>query len=140
MLAWLLIRKCSWNSFAKPPSVGHANRFATPGLSPVLSEIFQLEYLILSEPSEGNSLDTGNYSTIQTVLMLRSFSKELIENIKLNPRCVHIYPVCNVPVYKGGCFCIELKYTIEVSPEDAHTSLCHCNDWKIGLLRPQVNI
>lgn len=35
--------------------------------------------------------------------------------------------------YKGGCYCGEIKYTIDVSPDDARTSLCHCNNCKVGL-------
>ena len=34
-------------------------------------------------------------------------------------------------VYKGSCYCGELKYTIDVSADDARTSLCHCNNCKV---------
>ena len=37
-----------------------------------------------------------------------------------------------MPVYKGGCYCGELKYTVDVSPDDARTSLCHCKNCKVS--------
>ena len=36
-----------------------------------------------------------------------------------------------MPIYKGGCYCGEVKYTIDVSPDDARTSLCHCKNCKV---------
>lgn len=36
-----------------------------------------------------------------------------------------------MPIYKGSCYCGELKYTINVSPDDARTSLCHCKNCKV---------
>ena len=36
-----------------------------------------------------------------------------------------------MPIYRGGCYCGELKYTIDVSPDDARTSLCHCKNCKV---------
>ena len=36
-----------------------------------------------------------------------------------------------MPVYNGGCYCGEVKYTIDVSPDDARTSLCHCKNCKV---------
>ncbi|KAK3169544.1 hypothetical protein OEA41_008928 [Lepraria neglecta] len=35
-----------------------------------------------------------------------------------------------MPAYKGGCYCGELKYTVDISPDDARTSLCHCKNCK----------
>ncbi len=35
-------------------------------------------------------------------------------------------------VYKGGCYCGEIRYTIDVSPDNARTSLCHCLNCKVN--------
>lgn len=43
-----------------------------------------------------------------------------------------------MPVYKGGCYCGELKYTVDVSPDDARTSLCHCKNCKVSSLWPTI--
>ncbi|KAI9750621.1 MAG: hypothetical protein M4579_006390 [Chaenotheca gracillima] len=34
-------------------------------------------------------------------------------------------------IYTGSCYCREIKYEVDlVSPDDARTSLCHCNNCK----------
>ncbi|KAI4229262.1 MAG: hypothetical protein L6R36_001010 [Xanthoria steineri] len=34
-------------------------------------------------------------------------------------------------VYKGACYCQEIKYEIDISsPDEARTSLCHCRNCK----------
>lgn len=33
-------------------------------------------------------------------------------------------------LYKGGCYCGKIKYTINASPDDLRTSLCHCLNCK----------
>ncbi|KAL2055140.1 hypothetical protein ABVK25_004478 [Lepraria finkii] len=39
-------------------------------------------------------------------------------------------PISAMPVYKGGCYCGELKYTIDVSPDDARMTLYYCKNCK----------
>ena len=47
---------------------------------------------------------------------------------------IHTSRAFAMPIYKGGCYCGELKYTVDVSPDDARTSLCHCNNCKVCML------
>ncbi|KAJ6008267.1 Glutathione-dependent formaldehyde-activating enzyme/centromere protein V [Penicillium herquei] len=36
-----------------------------------------------------------------------------------------------MPTYTGSCFCKNIQYELHLaSPEDARTSLCHCNNCK----------
>jgi hypothetical protein len=33
--------------------------------------------------------------------------------------------------YTGSCYCRAIKYSFDVSPEEARTSLCHCHNCKV---------
>jgi len=33
--------------------------------------------------------------------------------------------------YTQSCYCRAIKYEFDVSPDDARTSLCHCNNCKV---------
>lgn len=34
--------------------------------------------------------------------------------------------------YEGGCFCKEIRYSIDLkSPDDARMSICHCSNCKV---------
>ena len=40
-------------------------------------------------------------------------------------------------VYNGGCYCGEIRYTIELgSPDDARMSICHCKNCKVAFSLP----
>ncbi|BGP39478.1 hypothetical protein JCM10450v2_003442 [Rhodotorula kratochvilovae] len=35
-----------------------------------------------------------------------------------------------MPTYLGGCYCREIRFEVNASPEDLRTSLCHCKNCK----------